>query len=138
MVLLELSVVPLGRDESVFLMEREAPAGVPAIVTNPPFKLAEEFLEAALALAPEVYFLLRLAFLEGMRWKKRGFADHLSRVWVFAPRLPMMHRHNFEGVKRDMNSGMPFAWYVFHRNAARFGAAQVRWINPRDYGEPAP
>jgi hypothetical protein len=28
---------------------------------------------------------------------------------------------------------MPFAWFVFHRGAARFNAAQVRWINPRDY-----
>jgi hypothetical protein len=115
-----------------FLMESKAPDGVPAIVTNPPFKLAEEFLGKAIELVPEVHFLLRLAFLEGMRWQKKGFAKHLARVWVFAPRLPMMHRHKFEG-QRTNNSGMPFAWFVFHRDAAKDQAAQVRWINPRDY-----
>lgn len=117
-----------------FLMEREAPAGVPAIVTNPPFKLAEEFVEHAIKLAPEVYMLMRLAFLEGLRWRQKGFQDHLSRVWVFAPRLPFMHRHGYDGPKNS-NSGMPFAWFVFHRDAARYSAAQVRWLNPREYME---
>ena len=115
-----------------FLLERKGPPGVPAIVTNPPFKLAEEFVEHAINLAPEVYMLLRLAFLEGMRWRTKGFQDHLARVWVFAPRLPFMHRHGYDGPKNS-NSGMPFAWFVFHRNAAKFSAAQVRWLNPRDY-----
>lgn len=127
-----------GRD---FLMEREAPQGVPAIISNPPFKLAEEFCEHAIDLAPEVYMLMRCAFLEGLRWygrdqnkRGRGLGDHLSRVWVFAPRLPFMHRHGYDGPKNS-NSGMPFAWFVFQRNAARFQAAQIRWLNPRDYEE---
>jgi hypothetical protein len=119
-----------------FLMEREAPAGVPAIVTNPPFKLAEEFVEHALKLAPEVYMLMRLAFLEGMRWRTKGFQDHLARVWVFAPRLPFMHRHGYDGPKNS-NSGMPFAWFVFHRGWRRFNSASIAWINPRDYPDEA-
>lgn len=122
-----------------FLLEREAPAGVPAIVTNPPFKLAEEFVEHAIGLVPEVYMLMRGAFLEGQRWYRPeenkaglGLRDHLARVWMFAPRLPFMHRHGYDGPKNS-NSGMPFAWFVFQRNAARFQAAQIRWLNPRDY-----
>src|SRR4051812_36695915 len=47
-----------------FLLERCAPAGVEAIVTNPPFKLANEFVAHALTLCPLVIMLLRLAFLE--------------------------------------------------------------------------
>jgi hypothetical protein len=128
-----------GRAVVDFLMECKAPGGVPAIVTNPPFKLADEFASHALGLVPEVYLLLRGAFLEGMRWyrpeeSKRGLGlrDHLVRVWMFAPRLPFMHRHGHEG-KKNSNSGMPFAWFVFHRDAAKNQAAQVRWINPRDY-----
>src|SRR5262249_54346312 len=35
-----------------------------AIVTNPPFSLAEQFVAAALARAPLVIMLLRLAFME--------------------------------------------------------------------------
>lgn len=122
-----------------FLMERKAPEGIPAIVTNPPFKLAEEFATHAIDLAPEVYLLLRLAFFEGYRWHPAGshrlalgLSDHLARVWVFAPRLPFMHRHGYEG-KKNSNSGMPFAWFVFRRDAAKAGPAQVRWINPRDH-----
>ena len=126
-----------------FLLGRKAPAGVPAIVTNPPFKLAEEFAAHAVDLVPEVYLLMRCAFLEGLRWyapeenaRGRGLSLHLSRVWVFAPRLPFMHRHGFEGQKQE-NSGMAFAWFVFQRNAARFQAAQIRWLNPRKFMEAA-
>jgi hypothetical protein len=122
-----------------FLAEREAPAGVGAIVTNPPFKLANEFAAHAIKLVPEVHMLMRGAFLEGMRWYRPeetkhglGLRDHLARVWMFAPRLPFMHRHGYEG-KKNSSSAMPFAWFVFHRNAAKFNAAQVRWVNPRDY-----
>lgn len=116
-----------------FLMERRAPDGVEAIVTNPPFKLAEEFVEHALELCPHVVMLLRVAFLEGLRWhspaaERRGldFNAHLARVTVFCPRLPMMHREDWEGPKA--NSGMAFGWFVFRRGwAAAGGAPTLRW-----------
>lgn len=116
-----------------FLMERRAPEGIDCIVTNPPFKLAEEFVEHALELCPHVVMLLRVAFLEGLRWhspesEKRGcdFGAHLARVTVFCPRLPMMHREDWEGPKAS--SGMAFAWFTFRRGwAAAGGSATVRW-----------
>jgi hypothetical protein len=113
-----------------FLMEREAPAS--CIVTNPPFKLAEEFVAHALELAPEVYMLLRVAFLEGLRWQDRGFDRHLARVHIFAPRLPMMHRAGWDGPINN-SSAMPFGWFVFHRDARRIGGVgpQVMWFNWR-------
>jgi hypothetical protein len=121
-----------------FLMEREAPAGVPAIVTNPPFKNADDFVAKAIELVPEVYMLMRVAFLEGLRWYEEGHANcldlgaHLARVWVFAPRLDMMHRHGYEGPKA--NSGMAFAWFVFLRDNRKLrGPARVSWLNPRDF-----
>lgn len=125
-----------GRD---FLLEQEAPAGVTSICSNPPFNLADEFAAHAIKLCPRVCLLMRGAFLEGMRWympeenpRGLGLRAHLARVWMFAPRLPFMHRHGYEG-PRNSNSGMPFAWFVFERDAARYSAAQIRWINPRDY-----
>lgn len=117
-----------------FLMERAAPAGVPAIVTNPPFKLAEEFAAHAKTLVPEVYMLLRLAFLEGLRWNDRGLSDGLARVWIFAPRLPFMHRHGYDGPKNS-NSGMPFAWFVWDRD--HVGPPSIGWLNWREIGEAA-
>jgi len=97
-----------------FLLERQTMIDVEAIVTNPPFKLAEQFVEHALKLCPRVVMLLRLAFLESER--RRGIIDtgHLARVHVFRKRLPMMHRSGWEG--RKANSGMAFAWFCWDRH----------------------
>jgi hypothetical protein len=48
-------------------MERAPCFYVGAIVTNPPYKLADQFVEHALTLCPRVIMLLRLAFLESRR-----------------------------------------------------------------------
>jgi hypothetical protein len=85
-----------------------------AIVTNPPFKNAHEFVERALELSPFVAMLLRLAFLESE--KRRDILDNgrLSRVHVFRNRLPMMHREGWEGPKAT--SATPFAWFIWDRS----------------------
>jgi hypothetical protein len=84
-----------------------------AIVTNPPFKNAGEFVERALTYSPYVAMLLRLAFLESE--KRRNILDNgmLARVHVFRKRLPMMHRQGWEG--RTANSSMAFAWFIWER-----------------------
>jgi hypothetical protein len=116
-----------------FLMERNAPEGVQCIVTNPPFKLAEEFAAHACDLVPEVHMLLRLAFLEGLRWQERGLSKGLTDVRVFAPRLPFMHRHGWDGPKNS-NSGMPFAWFSWRRGYQ--DQPRISWINWRTMGTP--
>ena len=108
-----------------FLMERRAPGNVEAIITNPPFKLAEEFVAKARDLCPRVYMLLRLAFLESERRTALLEAGDLARVWVFRKRLPMMHRSGWEG--RKANSGMAFAWFVWDR--AHEGPTEVRRLS---------
>ena len=97
-----------------FLLERTAPTGVEAIVTNSPYKLAAEFVAHALDLCPRVVMLLRLAFLESER--RSGILDggQLARVHVFRNRLPMMHRSGWAGPKAS--SAIAFGWFVFDRN----------------------
>ena len=112
-----------------FLMELNAPLGCSAIVTNPPFKNAEAFAAKACDLVPESYMLLRLAFLEGLRWRQRGLSKNLARVWVFAPRLPFMHRGGYNGQKTS-NSGMPLAWFIWRHDHK--GPPQIDWLNWRD------
>jgi len=63
-----------------------------AIVTNPPFALAEEFVELALERAPLVIMLLRLAFYESDRRTDILEKHGLVRIHCFRKRLPMMHR----------------------------------------------
>lgn len=96
-----------------------------AIVTNPPFALAEHFVAVALERAPLVIMLLRLAFMESER--RAHILDNagLARVHVFAKRLPMMHREGWEG--RKANSGMAFAWFIWDR--AHRGPATIDRIS---------
>src|SRR5262249_20635067 len=105
-------------------MERKAPAGCEGIITNPPFKLAEQFVVHALDLCPLVVMLLRLAFFEAGSGKqrkhkiRRRVLDEIppSHLYVFRKRLPMMHRRGWEG--RKASSGIAFAWYVWRRGHA--------------------
>lgn len=99
-----------------FLLERGA-GDCRTIVTNPPFKLAQQFLEKSLDLSQNVIFLLRLAFLESERRSRLLDTGYLHRVYVFRKRLPMMHRHGWEG--RKANSGMAFAWFVFDQSTKK-------------------
>ena len=111
-----------GRD---FLMERSLPDGVDAIVTNPPFKLAQEFVAHALELCPRVVMLLRLAFLESDRRSPILDTGRLARVHVFRKRLPMMHRAGWDG--KHSNSGMAFAWFCWDRDHS--GPAQLHRLS---------
>jgi DNA polymerase bacteriophage-type len=121
-----------GRD---FLKEQQAPEDIGAILTNPPYKWAEEFVRRALELSPRiVIMLLRLAFLESER--RRDILENcgLARIHQFRKRLPMMHRAGWEGKKA--NSGMAFAWFVWDREHSGPPTVQrISWETPET---PAP
>lgn len=108
-----------------FLLEQSAPTFIGGIVTNPPFKLANQFAAHALLLAPKVCMLLRLAFLESERRRSVLDAGSLARVHVFRNRLPMMHRDGWEGPKAS--SATPFAWFVWDR--AHTGPTEMHRIS---------
>lgn len=114
-----------GRD---FLMERDG-TGVEVIVTNPPFKLADEFTRHALTLAGTVWIFQRLSWLEGA--KRADLIDHhLDLILLGIERLPMMHREGYEGPKLGA-SAMPFAWFRFAAQGREPGRAarftRVSW-----------
>jgi hypothetical protein len=111
-----------------FLAATKAPAGTECILTNPPYQIANEFADHALDLAPKVYLLLRLAFLESVR--RTEVLEHrgLARVHVFRNRLPFLHRDGWAGPKAS--SAIPFAWYVWNRN--HHGSTTINRISWRD------
>lgn len=112
-----------------FLLERKCPAGVEAVVTNPPFKLANEFVAHALDLCPRVIMLLRLAFLESSRRSPILDGGHLSKVHVFRNRLPMMHRagQGIKAAERTTSSALAFAWFVWDRHHS--GPTELRRLS---------
>jgi hypothetical protein len=100
-----------------------------AIVTNPPFSLAEQFVDMALYRAPLVIMLLRLAFFESERRSPILEGCGLARIHVFRKRLPMMHREGWEG--RKANSGMAFAWFVWQRgHLGPTAIDRISWEGP--------
>jgi hypothetical protein len=110
-----------------FLQQTRAPAGVNAICTNPPYKLADQFVAHALLLVPRTFMLLRLAFLESTRRTPILESGQLARVHVFRDRLPRMHRHGWDGPRAS--SSIAFAWYVFDREHR--GPATINRISAR-------
>lgn len=105
-----------------FLMEFSLAA--PNVVTNPPFKLASQFMRHAWSLGAEkMAFLLRLPALEGSDRGSFFDTSPLARVWVFRSRLSMYRRG--EVLK---NGGMvPMAWFVWERGHQ--GAPTIGWLS---------
>jgi hypothetical protein len=96
-----------------FLLEQRAPIDCQGIVCNPPYKLAPAFVRHALKLVPFTAMLLRLAFLESASRTDILEGGQLARVLVFRRRLPMMHRHDWNGPLAS--NSIAFAWFVWRR-----------------------
>lgn len=94
-----------------FLMEAKAPDGVACIVTNPPYKLSNEFIRHSLSLVPRAFFLLRFLSAEGV--ERSDIIDHhLRQIWLGRERLPPMHRDGWEG-KKTKSPPIVYAWFEF-------------------------
>lgn len=107
-----------------FLMECQLLA--PQIITNPPFKMAEQFVRHALDLGAEkVAMMLRLAWLEGSARKALFESTPLARVHVASRRLSMARGGTDEG--KGGGSMIAFAWFVWDR--AHEGAPNLGWFD---------
>lgn len=93
------------------------------IITNPPYTLAQQFIELSLKRTTgKVAMLCKLQFLEGAKRKKLFETTPLKSVYVFSKRLTMTR--NGEKMK---NSGMiAFAWLVWEHGHC--GPATLGWI----------
>lgn len=106
---------------------------VGGIVTNPPFKLATEFVQASLDRAPYVAMLMRLNFLEGGARKSFFENSPLARVHVASRRLPMMHRDGWDGPKSG--SAIAYAWFVWDK--AHTGSPEIQWFDWKEHAREA-
>ena len=88
---------PFSTPRIEFLLERKPPERCRCIMTNPPYRLAEQFIAHALLLVPQVVMRCRLAFLEAERRTKLLEGSGLHRVSVFRNLPPMMHRYGWTG-----------------------------------------
>lgn len=124
-------------------------AKVDAIICNPPYGLAQRFVEHGLRLAPKVVMLLRLVFMEGQG--RRDFFDRMppARVFVTARRASIpagvsngpYDRHGAVVQPGGSGGSVVFAWFVWehgHRGDTVLrrlewddtGVSNVQAVNP--------
>lgn len=99
------------------------------IVTNPPYKYAQEFVEKGLELVPngnKVVMFLKVTFLEGQR-RRSLFAKYPPKeVWVSSSRLQCVKGGDFEAHK-NRSSAVAYAWFVWEKGYS--GDTVVKWFN---------
>ena len=99
------------------------------IITNPPFKIAKEFIERGLELANDyVVMLLKIQFLESKGRKAFLENSPLKYIYVFSERQAGMQ----SGLELNPNTGKPwssammFAWFIF--DVKWKGEPIVKWL----------
>ncbi|HEX4851668.1 MAG TPA: class I SAM-dependent methyltransferase [Puia sp.] len=99
-----------------FLTCRKPPLSpVNNIITNPPYRHAEEFVKKALKIADhKVAMLLKLNFMAGQQRYRDIFSLHApARIYIFAKRLSFQAG---KGQLQDLNAGiLEYGWYVWDR-----------------------
>jgi hypothetical protein len=94
------------------------------ILTNPPYKVAEEFIRTALARTrsgKRVIMLLRLQFLEGIK-RSRLYDEYPPKyVYVHSKRIKIWKNNEKGG-----SNAVAYAWYIWEKGFQ--GEPSLRWI----------
>lgn len=119
----------IARDISTgfdFLKETER---YDAIITNPPFSLAFEFIQKSKTLTDYLAFLLPLSYLHGKKRFDNIYSDAsfpLSRIYVFT-RYPMLG----DALRDDgkyRTGMMVYAWFVWDKKSTNKNP-EIFWID---------
>ena len=100
--------------------------GAEWVVTNPPFRLAEQFARRALEIAETgVALLVRSVFTEGVGRYERLFRPHPPAIIAqFTERVPMV-KGRLDG---KASSATAYAWFVWTRKPVT--ETRLAWIPP--------
>lgn len=132
-VLNEFGLNVIGKDLSTgqnFLEEEEK---YDAIITNPPFSLAHEFVQKCKDLTNYFALLLPLSYLHGKSRFDSIYSDAtfpLSRVYVFT-RYPMLGDALREDGKYKTGM-MVYAWFVWDKNTVGKEPV-IKWIDNNEF-----
>lgn len=98
------------------------------IITNPPFALAQEFIEKALTLTNRrVIMFAKIQLLEGDKRRKMFDNSPLKYVYVFSKRVnPLRNGEATDENGKPWASTMCFAWFVWDLEYE--GEPIVRWL----------
>lgn len=94
------------------------------IITNPPYKLATEFVLKALELTQrKVAMFLKIQFLESQkRWDKLFSKYPPSVIYVFVKRINCYPNN----IKNNKSSAVCYAWYIWDKENDE--ETKIRWL----------
>lgn len=100
------------------------------IITNPPYKYAQKFIEHALSLVQNdnrVAMFLKLTFLEGIN--RRKMFDELppEYIYVSSSRIQCAKNGDFELYEKSGGTAIAYAWFIWRKGF--MGEPKVRWFN---------
>ena len=97
------------------------------IITNPPYKIGQKFIEKALTLIDPGYkaaFLMRIQFLES-KGRHEFFQKHPPKfVYIHSSRIKIFKNNDQE--KYSDAQPLCYAWFVWEKGFK--GETTVRWI----------
>lgn len=100
------------------------------IITNPPYKLAQEFVEHALDIVEpgcKVAMFLKLTFLEGKARRILFDNEPPKIVYVSSSRLQCAKNGDFETYGKGVGTAVAYAWYIWEKGYK--GPTELRWFN---------
>lgn len=100
------------------------------VITNPPYKLAKEFIEKAIDIIPEgrkVAMFLKIQFLEGKERKKLFQKYPPKVIYVSSSRILCAKNAEFEAMKAGGGSAVAYAWYIWEKGYN--GDTILKWVN---------
>ena len=98
------------------------------IITNPPFSLAQQFIEKALSFDnTKVIMFCKIQLLEGKARKEMFLNSPLKCVYVFSERQnPLRNGQEYDENGKKWSSTMCFAWFVWDKTHR--GKPTIEWI----------
>lgn len=100
------------------------------ILTNPPYKFAQEFVEHALDVTTEgnkIYMFLKLTFLEGKNRRKLFEKYPPKTLYVSSSRILCAKNGDFGAMRAAGGSAVAYGWYEWVKGD--YGDTKVKWIN---------
>ena len=98
------------------------------IITNPPFKLAKEFIQKALSLSNKyVIMFAKIQLLEGIGRKELFEKNPPKYIYVFRNRInPLRNGNPLDEKGKPWASTMCFAWFIWEVGFK--GEPTIRWL----------
>ena len=100
------------------------------IITNPPYKYAQQFVEHALEIIPDgrrVAMFLKLTFLESQTRRELFDRTPPEYIYVSSKRLQCAKGGDFQTYKQGGSTAIAYGWFIWRKGYT--GEPRVRWFN---------